>query len=281
MANAGIQDTPGIRRVGVIAGRSCSLFTFGFGSDHGEECLRALAESTSGLYHFIEKSEDIPTAFADCLGGLVSVVAQNATLVLEGSDAATVAVHGSYKTEADAATKRTTVSLGDLYSEDEKDVLIALELPALPTAAAAAPAVRATLRYFNVATAKMEERSTVLEIARPEATPTAQPLNLKIDEQRNRVALAEAMESASRAADGGRLAEGRELLRAAVAAAARTPSAATPLVWRCAATREAARYADEASTGAGGRRCRRRRRCRTCSSARTTRARRCTRRRER
>ena len=111
MANAGIQDTPGIlaASAGVIAGRSCSLFTFGFGSDHNEECLRALAESTSGLYYFIEKSEDIPTAFADCLGGLVSVVAQNATLVLEGSDAATVAkVHGSYKTEADAATKGTT-----------------------------------------------------------------------------------------------------------------------------------------------------------------------------
>ena len=257
MANAGIQDTPGIlaASAGVIAGRSCSLFTFGFGSDHNEECLRALAESTSGLYYFIEKSEDIPTAFADCLGGLVSVVAQNATLVLEGSDAATVAkVHGSYKTEADAATKRTTVSLGDLYSEDEKDVLIALELPALPTAAAAAPAVRATLRYFNVATAKMEERSTVLEIARPEATPTAQPLNLKIDEQRNRVALAEAMESASRAADGGRLAEGRELLQAAVAAAARTPSAATPLVsaLRGDCEKLLSGYADEAEYGRWG-----------------------------
>ena len=125
--------------------------------------MRAVKKETLRLLDtFIEKSEDIPTAFADCLGGLVSVVAQNATLVLEGSDAATVAkVHGSYKTEADAATKRTTVSLGDLYSEDEKDVLIALELPALPTAAAAAPAVRATLRYFNVATAKMEERDKV------------------------------------------------------------------------------------------------------------------------
>ena len=216
-----------------------------------------------GLYYFIEKSEDIPTAFADCLGGLVSVVAQNATLVLEGSDAATVAkVHGSYKTEADAATKRTTVSLGDLYSEDEKDVLIALELPALPTAAAAAPAVRATLRYFNVATAKMEERSTVLEIARPEATPTAQPLNLKIDEQRNRVALAEAMESASRAADGGRHAEGRELLQAAVAGRRARRRRRRRSSRRCAATARSCSRATPTrpSTGGGGRRCRRRRR---------------------
>ena len=190
------------------------------------------------------------------------MVAQNATLVLEGSDAATVAkVHGSYKTEADAATKRATVSLGDLYSEDEKDVLIALELPALPTAAAAAPAVRATLRYFNVATAKMEERSTVLEIARPEATPTAQPLNLKIDEQRNRVALAEARSR-----------------RAAPPTAAASPRGASSSRrrWRRRRARRRRRrrrpelrgdcekllsgYADEAEYGRWGRRCRRRRR---------------------
>ena len=277
MANAGIQDTPGIlaASAGVIAGRSCSLFTFGFGSDHNEERLRALAESTSGLSTTSSRSRRTsrppsPTAWA-------ASSRWSRRTRRSSSRAATrrrsPRCTGSYKTEADAATKRTTVSL---YSEDEKDVLIALELPALPTAAAAAPAVRATLRYFNVATAKMEERSTVLEIARPEATPTAQPLNLKIDEQRNRVALAEAMESASRAADGGRLAEGREL-QAAVAAAARTPSAATPLVSalrgdceKLLSLRRRGRVRAvgvEDVEGVGDE---------SCSSARTTRARRCT-----
>ena len=252
MANAGIQDTPGIlaASAGVIAGRSCSLFTFGFGSDRTRSA-RALAESTSGLYYFIEKSEDIPTAFADCLGGLVSVVAQNATLVLEGSDAATVAkVHGSYKTEDDAATKRTTVSLGDLYSEDEKDVLIALELPALPTAAAAAPAVRATLRYFNVATAKMEERRRRWRLRGPRRRLRSRSTSRSTS---SATGWRWRRRWSRRAAPPAAASPRARALQAAAAAAARTPSAATPLVSALRGDCEKLlSYADEAEYGRWG-----------------------------
>jgi hypothetical protein len=42
-----------------------------------------IAEMGNGLYYAIEAAEAIPTAFADCLGGLLSVCAENIRLKLE------------------------------------------------------------------------------------------------------------------------------------------------------------------------------------------------------
>merc|ERR1719359_2775925 len=94
LANEGIRDTAqlcaavngALSAASAKLGGPISLFTFGFGADHNESCLRALATGSGagGLYYYVSTAEDIPNAFADCLGGLTSVVAQNASLSLEG-----------------------------------------------------------------------------------------------------------------------------------------------------------------------------------------------------
>jgi len=252
IANCGIRDGPGMLAAaqGAMGGAPITLFTFGFGQDHQEDTLRSLADNTNGLYYFIQKAEDIPQAFVDCLGGLVSVVAQNATLTLEAAaGTATLGeVHSHYRQAAGASPSRVELNLGDLYAEDEKDVLLQLELPAL-SAAVDEPALtlRATLRYFSVGTSRIEEVSTTLDVRRPAGTPPAQPVNLKLDEQRNRVAVAQAMERASRMADDGHVDKGLELLRAQCDQSKRTPSAATPLVQQLCADLErvASGYVDK------------------------------------
>src|SRR5690606_17798126 len=76
---------------------------FGFGADHGNSCycctmaithsissdpnmLKDIAQHGSGMYYFIENSSNIPEAFADCLGGLLSVCAQHITLRVEAAE---------------------------------------------------------------------------------------------------------------------------------------------------------------------------------------------------
>jgi hypothetical protein len=54
-----------------------NVFTFGYGADHSAEALTGIAEAGRGVYYFLETTEQVATAFGDCLGGLVSVVAQN------------------------------------------------------------------------------------------------------------------------------------------------------------------------------------------------------------
>merc|ERR1719240_1038455 len=93
LANEGIRDPTQLQQAvsGALAAASAklggpiSMYTFGFGADHNETCLRNLATASgaAGMYYYVSTAEDIPNAFADCLGGLTSVVAQNTTLSLE------------------------------------------------------------------------------------------------------------------------------------------------------------------------------------------------------
>lgn len=233
-ANNGIRDTPTMTAAaqGAVAGTNTAIFTFGFGSDHNADMLRSIAQTASGIYYFISEVDDIPQAFADCLGGIMSVVAQNATLSIEPTSP-TVAIGkvlGNYKLSTGADAARPTIELGDLYSEDEKDLLFELKLNALPTPVdGEAQVLRAKLRYFNVITKSMDEIDAELLVARPAQTPANQPINIKIDEQRNRMATADAMENASRLADGGDLEGGRALLAQARELVCRSSSVATPL----------------------------------------------------
>ena len=54
----------------------------GFGTNHNAyaELLEKIAESGRGMYVFIENKEMIAESFAECLGGLVSIVGKNLEL---------------------------------------------------------------------------------------------------------------------------------------------------------------------------------------------------------
>ncbi len=88
MANVGLRDEALIAATKQLL--DCEtpirLFAFGFGSDHSEQLLSELAAAGQGQYYYIEKEDQIPTAFADALGGLLSVSAQNVVLDFTPAD---------------------------------------------------------------------------------------------------------------------------------------------------------------------------------------------------
>ena len=63
-------------------GRQTCVFTFGYGSEHDANMLRAVADAGSGLFYYIDNIDCIPDSFCDCLGGLLSVSAQVRTEIL-------------------------------------------------------------------------------------------------------------------------------------------------------------------------------------------------------
>jgi len=63
-------------------GKSATVFTFGFGEDHDANMLRGISQAGKGVYYYVKKEEEIPSAFADCLGGLLSIVSQNIKLTI-------------------------------------------------------------------------------------------------------------------------------------------------------------------------------------------------------
>ena len=86
LANQGITGSQSI--VAAVKGalemtKGVKFYTFGFGSDHDEKLLKDLSEITQSSYYFIESSEGIPSAFGDCLGGLLTLIAQNVSVVIK------------------------------------------------------------------------------------------------------------------------------------------------------------------------------------------------------
>merc|ERR1719254_251947 len=58
--------------LGELAGRRCSVSTFGFGADHNADLLQGLAEVGSGIYSYVDSEDRIGEAFGEALGGLLS-----------------------------------------------------------------------------------------------------------------------------------------------------------------------------------------------------------------
>lgn len=126
---------------------------------------------------------------------------------------------------------KCTIQLGDLCSEDEKDIVLEINIPQLTAKLTeAAPAVIATLRYFSVSLRRMEEVTATLSLFRPAATPEEQAVDLKVEENLQRMRTAEALEEAARLADSGRLSDGRALLKRTAAMCLASPAAQTHTV---------------------------------------------------
>jgi len=208
LANVGMSDSASI----VAAMKShnaikagTTVFTFGFGSDHDANMMKALAETGKGMYYFVEKEQDIPQAFADCLGGLISVCAQDVCVRIEGLNACHVSsVQSTFPVTSNAGVH--TIMIGDLYAEEERDIIVDISLPALPAPVEGLRIVQFTVTYLNVNTGRNETSEAFVTINRShQETPPNQEVPMWLARQ--------ALEQASSLARAGRLDEARSRVR--------------------------------------------------------------------
>jgi hypothetical protein len=137
LANLGISDREGI--VKLTKGCLCSnvpdradiaIHCFGYGTDHDREMLGDISKVTQGgTYYFVDKDSDVSSAFGDALGGVLSVVAQNATIEIKvprESSALGVAITSvkhdkAVKQEIDGSYH---IPIGDFYAEESRDAIV-------------------------------------------------------------------------------------------------------------------------------------------------------------
>jgi len=171
-ANVGVTDAEeliGVMRGVVGAAPGYSLYTFGCGAQHNDSLLRGLSEVTDGAYYFIDSADAIPASFGDCLGGLMSVVAQNITLTLTCQDGAVFErVQSSRPVAMQAGNTVCEVTLGDLQSEEERDVLVSMRFPALPQPRPTFDTyMRCNLTYLDVQAKDFATAAATIQLARP------------------------------------------------------------------------------------------------------------------
>ena len=189
-----------------------TVYTFGFGNDHNASLLEEISNQGNGAYYYIDSQEKVPESFASCLGGLLSTVGQNISLVIELENGCAIKEFTAKNNpKYNEAKTRAEVALGDLQSEETRDVLMELTLPVSTGGAVRYSAL--SLSYFNVITAAMETVRMDLTVDRAN-TGKPRVSNPTIDKERNRLNITKAIKEARQKANEGKYKEGRDILSA-------------------------------------------------------------------
>ncbi|KAI3748234.1 hypothetical protein L6452_11188 [Arctium lappa] len=185
------------------------IHTFGFGMDHDASAMHFISEHSGGMFSFIETENVIQDAFAQCIGGLLSVVVQELRVEVEcvhpvlqlGSIKA-----GSYKVGMDTDGRSGFIEVGDLYAEEERDFLVAINIPA-DDSGNEMQLVRFRVIHKDPVNKMMVSAggNEDVIISRPETTVGKQIVSIEVDRQRNRLRAASAIAEARVAAEHGNL----------------------------------------------------------------------------
>jgi len=191
----------------------CTINTFGFGVGHNEQLLRAIAENGRGIYSFIETTDQISHTFAECLGGLVSIIGQNLSVRVQALNEVEITrcLSKGYSQRVEVPGKRHSISVKDLQSEESREFIFELKVPAISGAKEADPMVQLAVNYLNVVKGATETLTNIATIHRIEGQQIGER-NLELDLQYNRVLAAEAMAEAEKLAKRGKLGDARKVL---------------------------------------------------------------------
>nr|XP_043618092.1 E3 ubiquitin-protein ligase WAV3-like [Erigeron canadensis] len=207
------QDTYDMRHSFVTGGtqnwsnNSIPVHAFGFGNDHDAKLMHSISERSRGTFSFIENERAIQDAFAQCIGGLLSVVVKGLEVGIESANPDILLRSlkaGSYKNQLMPDRKSGCIDVGDLYADEERDFLISVNIPKETTFTCLneTSLVKVNCHYTNPLTKEavnlVSENAT---IKRPESVGEENVVSIKVDKQRNRLQSAEAMEQARKAAE--------------------------------------------------------------------------------
>jgi Ca-activated chloride channel homolog len=128
LANRGITDPYELQRmVQRSRSKSVSLTTMGVGLEYNENLMMRLSESGGGNYYFIESPQTLASIFRKELKSLSCVVAQNASLELRLGKG--VHLRDAIGLEHHGDGTEVTIPLGDIYSDERRELTLELEIP--------------------------------------------------------------------------------------------------------------------------------------------------------
>ncbi|KAL3630098.1 hypothetical protein CASFOL_023082 [Castilleja foliolosa] len=188
------------------------VHAFGFGSDHDPLAMHAISDSSGGTFSFIESYEIVQDAFASCIGGLLSIVIQELCITVraasQGVEIKSIPSGRYYSSISDQGSNGT-ITVGDLYADEEKEFLIDISVPVCTTLL-----LDITCSYRDVLSNEtVYVECERVEIQRPDSlSPLDTIVNLEVDRQRNRLNAAEGIAEAQRIAETGNLRGARAIL---------------------------------------------------------------------
>ncbi|XP_052166166.1 E3 ubiquitin-protein ligase WAV3-like [Oryza glaberrima] len=204
---------PSFKRSG---GRCLPVHTFGFGTDHDAAAMHTIAEETGGTFSFIENQSVVQDAFAQCIGGLLSVTVQEARIAVACSHPG-VRVRsvksGRYESLVQADGRAASVDVGELYADEERRFLVFVDVPAAGAGEDATELIKVSCTYRDTASRQqMVVAGEDAVVERPvEVTTTMEP-SIEVERERFRVEATEDIAAAQEAAERGAHAAAKAIL---------------------------------------------------------------------
>ncbi|XP_044509191.1 E3 ubiquitin-protein ligase WAV3-like [Mangifera indica] len=193
------------------------VHTFGFGLEHDSTAMHGIADASGGTFSFIESISILQDAFARCIGGLLSVVAQDVQLKIS-SISAGVRIEsvpsGKYKSDILMEGQQAIIDIGELYADEEKEFLVYISIPKSSSKSLeSTPLLDVFCMHKDSTSMEIREvKGERIEIRRPKVLSTAdKEVSLEVDRQRSRLLVAETIADAQRMAEMGQL-EGAQAL---------------------------------------------------------------------
>lgn len=185
------------------------LHTFGFGLDHNTGLLESLANEFDGMYYFMENEESIIDGFAACLGGLLSVAAQNIEVVFQPAEGVTDFKVKKQEGLTVDPNGSATFRCADIYADETVEIVVSGSLPAIEAADPNYVMFTAHIKYRNAIMDRDEEQDVVGIVNR---SGQQGEMNVQVDGANNQAVSAEAMAEAAKLADLNRLEEARKVI---------------------------------------------------------------------
>ncbi|KAJ6817805.1 uncharacterized protein M6B38_409255 [Iris pallida] len=191
---------------------SIPVHAFGFGDDHDSVAMHSISEMSGGTFSYIGAESTIQDAFAQCIGGLLSVVVQEMVMEIKlghpGVELHTIK-SGSYVSEVGEDKKSGSIHVGDLYAEEERDFLVSVSIP---PSSGEMTLLRVSCVYQDpVSKDTIRLDGEEVKIQRP-VFVSERMVSVEVERQQNRLHAAEAMAEAKAAAERGALGEAASIL---------------------------------------------------------------------
>eukprot|EP00800_Vazella_pourtalesii_P016033 TRINITY_DN449_c0_g1_i1.p1 TRINITY_DN449_c0_g1~~TRINITY_DN449_c0_g1_i1.p1 ORF type:complete len:314 (-),score=75.67 TRINITY_DN449_c0_g1_i1:118-1059(-) len=196
--------------------RNTNIFTFGYGTEHDANILRTIAEAGNGLFYFIDNQESIPESFCDCLGGLLSVAAQNLVLTLT-AECMVVFQQPSTPFHVTVVNpgKELQIKVPDIYSGESKCIVVPTLLSGNKNPVRE-DRILANLSVtgFSVCSSShvtlQSQTSVIVDPNCKGAVPSSDQSEILVN--RMRIATSEVLEEAKRLSEKGEITEARQLI---------------------------------------------------------------------
>lgn len=240
LANKGLTKTEEIKneliKMREELKKPSSIFCFGYGSDHSTEMLRGISDAGDGMYYYVEDEEKIPSAFGDCIGGLLSVAAQNLKLKLESHNGVQIKkilgapvsgknIQSNNASDTEVNGTSYEREMGDIYSEEERNIVCLLQVPSVEKALDDPQLILSCeLTGFDVIKKDTISENFIISIIRGEETKMDKEKSIRIDVHRNRLITVQALTNSKILADKGHLDQGRNILLQAIHELKNSPS---------------------------------------------------------